>query len=206
MGDPQLEAAIERYNLFLSQTFWALAEGLLACNAALALAKRGRNIVQMFFLWGPGGIGLSQYTKAIAEQLGGDLHKYLDGNILFDDNELRKLIELVAAACAWTIQERPTGTKGSFRLDIWKRICSADGIAGRLPYAIITRMFHMIGWKRFELNHMPDLHGVKGQDLASIIRRSVVLKFRAKFFPKMCLQKVPPWACLLYTSPSPRDS
>ena len=106
LGDPQLGHAIDRYNRFLSQTFWALADGLMACNAALALAKCGHNMVQMFFLWGPGGIGLSQYTKAIAEQLGEALHKYLDGNILFDDNELRKLIELVAAAICWTIQDR----------------------------------------------------------------------------------------------------
>ena len=105
LGDPVLEAAIRRFNKFLSQTFWSIADGLIACNAALSLAKRGKNIVQMFFLWGPGGIGLSQYSKAVAEQLGDDLHKYLDGNVLFSDDELRKLIELVAHACCWTIQD-----------------------------------------------------------------------------------------------------
>ena len=105
LGDPVLEVAIRRYNKFLSQTFWSIADGLIACNAALSLAKRGKNIVQMFFLWGPGGIGLSQYSKAVAEQLGDDLHKYLDGNVLFSDDELRKLIELVAHACCWTIQD-----------------------------------------------------------------------------------------------------
>ncbi len=103
--DPQLDAAIDRFNKFLSQTFCSISSALIACYAALALAKRGRNIVQMFFFWGPGGIGLSQFTKAIHEHLGDDNHKYLDGNVLFDDNELRKLIELVAAACCWTIQE-----------------------------------------------------------------------------------------------------
>ena len=106
LGDPELDAGIERFNKFVSQTFWSISSALTACYAALSLAKRGRNITQMFFFWGPGGIGLSQFTKAIAEHLGDDNHKYLDGNVLFDDSELRKLIELVAAACCWTIQER----------------------------------------------------------------------------------------------------
>ena len=105
LGDPLLNDGIERYGRFLRQTFWSLGDALLACLSAMCLCKRGFNIVQMFFLWGPGGIGLSLFSKAIAEQLGDDLHKFLDGNVLFDDSELRKLIELVAAACCWTIQE-----------------------------------------------------------------------------------------------------
>ena len=39
---------------------------------------------------------------------------------------------------------------------------------------------------------MPDFHGVKEKDLESIIRRAVVLKFRARFFPKMYLDKCLP--------------
>ena len=70
-------------------------------------------------------------------------------------------------------QERPTGNRGAFRLDIWKRLCSADGIAGRLPYGIITRMFYLIGVKFFELNHLIQFHGVVERDVESVLRRSM---------------------------------
>ena len=45
---------------------------------------------------------------------------------------------------------------------------------------------------RFELNHMPDFRGVMEKDLESIIRRSLVIKFRARFFPKLYLEKCLP--------------
>ena len=60
-----------------------------------------------------GGIGLSQFTKSIAEQLGDENHKYIDGNVLYDDNELRKLIELIAEAMCWTIQDYTSSSYSS---------------------------------------------------------------------------------------------
>ena len=45
---------------------------------------------------------------------------------------------------------------------------------------------------RFELNHMPDFRGVMEKDVESIIRRSLVIKFRARFFPKLYLDKCLP--------------
>ena len=215
LGDPVLDAAQERWNKFLRQTVWGCSAGLLACMAAIGLAKREENIVPMFFMWGPGGIGMSMFTKAIHVMLGDELHKYLDGNVLFfrrrapqDDRAGRHrdllddpgavvwlsvlffcfswlcisvygcvvsvLCRASDAAALSTVlaQERPTGGRGAFRLDIWKRLCSADGIAGRLPYGIITRMFYLIGVKFFELNHLIQFHGVVERDLESVLRRS----------------------------------
>ena len=53
LGDPVLEVAIRRYNKFLSQTFWSIADGLIACNAALKWAKRGKTSFRCFSYGAP---------------------------------------------------------------------------------------------------------------------------------------------------------
>ena len=50
-----------------------------------------------------------------------------------------------------TGQEAPeTGKR--LREDLYKKTMSADGISGRKPYGISTRMFELVGWKRLEAN------------------------------------------------------
>ena len=78
IGDPYLRAAQDDVNLFLRQTFWCNHQGLLACRAALALAKRSVNVVQWFIFYGAGGCGLSLFTELLATSLGEELHKYYD--------------------------------------------------------------------------------------------------------------------------------
>ena len=114
---------------------------------ALLLAKRGLNVDAMFFLWGSGGVGLSLLTAHLAATHGPDLHKYVDPNIFFLD-ELRKMLELLVGGILYTGHERPMGSKSDVREDLLKKFCSADGLAGRLPYGVLTKMFKITGWKK----------------------------------------------------------
>ena len=70
-----------------------------------------------------------------------------------DEDKMYKNIELLSSGYIFTCQERPEGAKG-FREDLFKKVITGEGIAGRLPYAMATRMFRLWGWKRFELNRM----------------------------------------------------
>lgn len=97
---------------------------------------------------------MSSYTKFLAAMFGNRLHQYVDPNVLFADDELRKMLEIIIVGIILTLQERPTSTKQSFRLDLWKKLCSANGLLSRMPYAILSKILSVIGWKRFELNHL----------------------------------------------------
>ena len=57
LEDPVLRGATDDVFTFLGSTFWSAYDGLQACRAALALAKRGRNILQCFIFYGAGGCG-----------------------------------------------------------------------------------------------------------------------------------------------------
>jgi hypothetical protein len=63
--------------------------------------------------------------------------------------------------------------------DLYKKTMSADGISGRKPYGVTTRMYELIGWKRLESNKAWKFSGSPElrHDLVSI----VVLKFRHTF-------------------------
>ncbi|MFM7983827.1 MAG: hypothetical protein ACKPKO_31330, partial [Candidatus Fonsibacter sp.] len=58
---------------------------------------------------------------------------------------------------------------------------SADGIAGRKPYGIATRMLTLVGWKRLEVNRLMTFSGVRDQNFPSIFCRSLVWKPKARF-------------------------
>jgi hypothetical protein len=47
------------------------------------------------------------------------------------------------------------------RLDLFKKHISADPIAMRLLYSIVTRMVELNGMKRFEMNKLPDFGQVE---------------------------------------------
>ena len=61
-------------------------------------------------------------------------------------------VEMLKGAVVLTGQERPEGMSKGFREDLFKKMASADGIFGRLPYQILTRTIKLQGWKRMELN------------------------------------------------------
>ena len=163
-----------------SKTFWANASALEFCQACLGMTMRGRNVDQICIFLGPGGVGLSLYTASIAAMLGPTLHRYFDPNIFYDDNELRKTVELLLGALVFSGQERPTGTKSSLREDLLKKFATAEGISGRLPYALTTKMIKLLGWKRMECNKLFSFDSIGEENLESIIRRCAIIRIYSK--------------------------
>ena len=130
LGDATLEAAIDRCWKNYSRTFWANWEALIFCQSCLELAKRGQNVDQITIFLVPGGVGLSLYTAHIAAMLGISLHRFFDPNVFYNDDELRKTVELLFGAIVFSGQERPTGSKSKLREDLLKKFVTAEGIAG----------------------------------------------------------------------------
>ena len=62
-----------------------------------------------------------------------------------------------------------------------KKVISGDPVASRLPYGIITRLIEIIGWKRLELNKLVRFAGVSKASIDSILRRTWVCVFKARF-------------------------
>ena len=101
--------------------------------------------------------------------------------MLYLDEEMRKQIEVICDAIAWTACERPEGMSKAFRDDLFKKLASADAVFGRLPYQIITRVIHMVGWKRMELNRLIKFAHVSEATFQSIFRRCLLIKIKARF-------------------------
>lgn len=55
---------------------------------------------------------------------------------------MRKQVEVLKGAVVLTAQERPEGLGKAFREDLFKKLASADGIFGRMPYQILTKVRH----------------------------------------------------------------
>ena len=102
--DPCLLAIQKELNTALRQTFWGNIAGLKASRAALALAKRGVNVTQGFIFLARGGCGLSLFTSLLATSLGEELHKYFDPCLFYDDEELRKTVELLMGGIVFSGQ------------------------------------------------------------------------------------------------------
>ena len=73
------------------------------------------------------------------------------------------------------------GSKQGMREDLHKKHISADPIAARLPYSILTRLVELRGWKRLELNKLVRFNGVSADSLESMFRRTLVIIMRARF-------------------------
>ena len=58
---------------------------------------------------------------------------------------------------------------------------SAEGISGRKPYGLRTRMIQCVGWKRLEANRMFEFMQVSKKDFNTILRRSLILRILARF-------------------------
>ncbi|CAK0861021.1 unnamed protein product [Prorocentrum cordatum] len=192
LGDPVLKAAATRVDQFYRQTFWANAAAHKVCMAALALAKRGLNVDQLFFFWGAGGVGLSLTTAHLDAMLGHSNHKHFDPQVFYLDEEMRKTVESLKGTIVLTAQEKPEGLRKSSREDLFKKLASADGIFGRLPYQILTKVIYLVGWKRMELNKLITFDGVSEGAFHAIYRRSLLIKVWARFVDAECIRRVLP--------------
>ena len=96
------------------------------------------------------------------------------------------------AGIIFTGQERPTGVKQSLREDLLKKFLTGEGISARLPYAIVTKLIEVSGWKRVELNKMFRFFEITEDNVESIVRRFAVIKIAAKFYEKAFLTSVLP--------------
>ncbi len=180
--DPVLESMVARLLQFFSQTFWCNFEVFQCTQAAQALCKRGENLDRCFIGESPGGVGQSLFTAHLAAVYKHN-HSYFDPNVWYMDEELRKQIEEFADSFILTGQEAPNGTR-QLREDLFKKTMSADGIPGRKPYGLQTRMLELIGWKRLELNKMLRFGSVTETNFNSILRRCFVWKPKARFWDR----------------------
>ena len=125
------------------------------------------------------GVGQSLYSGHLDAVYGAN-HSFIDPNIWYNEEEMRKQVSQCAGCFILTAQEKPeTGRK--MREDLFKKACSADGIAGRPPYGMRTRMIELVCWLRYEVNSMFTLSGVTEGNFASAFRRAFVWKPNARF-------------------------
>ena len=78
-------------------------------------------------------------------------------------------------------------------------MASNDQVPCRLPYAIVTKLVELVGWKRFELNKVMRFHGVTEETFNSILRRSLCMEFKSTFvdeteFRQRVSQGKGPWS------------
>ena len=138
------------------------------------------NIDRLFIGISPGGVGQSLYNSHL-HAMYGESSAFVDPNVWFNDDELRKQIEQWAGCYILTGQEAPQSTK-QMRDDLFKKTMSADGIAGLKLYGYSTKMLELVGWKRLECNTLMRFGGVTERNFMSILRRSFVWKPKAIFF------------------------
>jgi len=181
LNDPYLQSAMARVQRYYEESFWDNAEGIRAHMAGVALAKRGVNVPQFFFLLGPGGVGISLSTVHLEAMLGTLTHRYLDPQALFLDEEARKQMEQLRGARVVTAQERPEGMKGKLRVDVFKKIATAEGVFTRLPYAPKTDRVCIVGLKRMELNSPLMFPHVSERCFDSVFRRCCVIRMKSCF-------------------------
>ena len=177
--DPVLQSNVDRLQRFYEQTFWCNFQVFQCFQSAIALAKRGLNIDRCFIGISPGGVGQSLYSLHLSEMYK-QHHAFFDPNIWHMEEELRKQVESFARCFIITGQEAPESSK-KLHTDLYKKTMSADGIMGRKPYGYTTRMFHVVGWKRLELNRMMAFMGVNLGNFHSIFRRGFIWKGKARF-------------------------
>ena len=165
-------------------------QGLKACRAALALAKRGINVTQGFIFLALGGCGLTLFTTLLATSLGEELHKYFDPYLFYDDEELRKTVDLLVGGLVFSGQERPQGgSKKKMQIHLWKKFNSGEGLRARLPYSILTRMIRLLGWVRLEVNSALEFYDISELEYESILRRACLIEIYARFFDQAYLDK-----------------
>ena len=127
--DPLENAHVERLMRFLQTTFYMNAASLRCHLAAMALTLRGFNVDRAFWTVGGGGVGQSLLSYLIAN-VWSSSHAFLDMNIYYSDDELRKQCELLAGKCVVTGQENPDVSR-EMREDLYKKHITGDPVACR---------------------------------------------------------------------------
>ena len=125
------------------------------------------------------GVGQSLYSSHLHAVYSPN-HAFIDPNIWYDEHEMRKQIEQSAGCFILTAQEKPENSR-RMREDLFKKTMSADGIAGRRPYGLQTRMIELVGWKRYEVNSMIRFANVCERNFPSANRRGFVWHPKARF-------------------------
>ena len=180
-ADPVLDSTASGVYNFLSSTFWSNKVALKCQLAAMCLSLRGMNIDRAFWTVGPGGVGQSLNTHLIANMFGSN-HGFVDMQVFYsDDDELRKQADSLVDKRVVNGQESPV-TDRTMRSDLYKKHMSADPVAGRPPYGIVTRMLQLNGWKRFEMNDALHFTGVTEATFPSMKRRALVIVMKARFW------------------------
>ena len=178
----------DEVKLFYATTFWHNKRALECLFAGLAEALRGHNVDRGFFGISMGGIGQSINTHLLFNLLG-NLHRYLDMNVYYQDEEMRKQSSAYEDCPVVTAQEKPEGSKQVFRVHLFKLHMAGDPTAQRDLYNRITRMVELVGLKRFEFNSMIVFVGVSDENFFSVLRRSHVTSYRAKVYDKTYIEK-----------------
>jgi hypothetical protein len=105
ISDPVLQAAEERLDRFLMSHHHNNLAGHCAIMGGECLAIRGYNVPKMIWQKDIGGLGKSLRSRFRARAMGPHLHRYVDPNVFFVEEELRKCGGRHSTACAWTFQE-----------------------------------------------------------------------------------------------------
>ena len=179
LKDPCLDAALSRVNKFFSQTYVGNGPALKCHYAALALTLQGYNIDRCFWTVGPGGVGQSLTSHHLDAMCPG-LHGFIDTNVYYSDDELRKRAEGLVGKLITTGQEAVEGSARAMREDVHKKHASADPVAARLPYGIVTKMVQLVGWKRMEMNRLIRFQGVTETSFHCILRRAWACKLKGR--------------------------
>ena len=187
--DPVLDAHVEKLARAHATTYFRNKAAFESELSAATLALMGRNVDRAFHHLGSGGAGQSVTTSHFDALMCG-LHAFLAMNIYFSDDELRKQGDLLIDMLWQTGQEQPQGTTGTFRFDLLKKHLSADPVAMRLLYSIVTKMEALIGWKRYECNILPRFTGITEVNFNSLMRRSWVMQMKATFLDAAAYARV----------------
>jgi len=108
--DPYEKSVGDRLDRFYAQSFFQNHVALEVQYAMILLAIAGENIDRAWWSVGKGGVGQSLNSHHIAA-LFGALHGFLDMNIYFSDDELRKQGDFIAGKKVVTGQECVHGQK-----------------------------------------------------------------------------------------------
>ena len=67
-------------------------------------------------------------------------HRYFDPNIFYNDELMIEFIPLLKGGFLFSGQKRSGGANNFLRDDLLKIFAAVEGIAGRLPYSILTKL------------------------------------------------------------------
>jgi len=74
--------------------------------------------------------------------------------------------------------------KSNLRVDVYKKIATAEGVFTRLPYALKTDRVFVVGFKRMELNTPLRFPHVSESSFDSVFRRCCVIKMKSRFIDR----------------------